>query len=122
VLTDPDAVIASIVTLCTFLTKAFGKAVKIEHELPFRELRGGQMTVGSIDFVWYTSEEECVLVDFKNLPFAGREILDPVNSRYVGHYAPQQRAYREALVHAKKTVLATIIYLAMQGRVVELRV
>lgn len=121
VLSDPDAVIASMETLCAFLAKTYGKAVKIEHELPFRELRGGQMTVGSIDFVWYTSEEECVLVDFKNLPFAGREILDPGNSRYVGHYAPQQRAYREALVRAGKTVLATIIYLAMQGRVVELR-
>lgn len=121
VLTDPSAVVASMETLCAFLAKTYGKAERIEHELPFRELQGGQMTVGSIDLVWHTSEEECVLVDFKNLPFADREILDPENGRFVGHYAPQQRAYREALSRAGKKVRATIIYLVMQGRVVELR-
>ena len=120
VLTSPDAIISSIEALCEFLTKAYGKAVKIEHELPFRELRNGQMTVGSIDLVWYTASGECVLVDFKNLPNAGRNVLDPADKRYLGHYAPQQRAYKDALTRGDLFVKASLIYLAMQGKIISL--
>lgn len=120
VLTSPDAIISSIETLCAFLTKAYGKAVRIEHELPFRELRNGQMTIGSIDLVWYTDSDECVLVDFKNLPHAGRNVLDPTDKRFLGHYAPQQRAYRNALTRGGLAVKACLIYLAMQGKVISL--
>lgn len=120
VLTSPDAVISSMETLCDILAKTYGKAMRIEHELPFRELRGGQMTVGSIDLVWFTSETDCVLVDFKNLPHAGRGILDPADNRFLGHYAPQQRAYREALTRGGLNVLASIIYLPMQRKVISL--
>ena len=118
VLTSPDAIITSIETLYGFLAKNYGKAVKIEHELPFRELRDGQMTVGSIDLVWFTSDEDCVLVDFKNLPFAKREVLDPADNRFLGHYAPQQLAYKNALARGGLNVKACIIYLSMQGRIV----
>ena len=120
VLINPEQVISSMETLCGFLAKTYGKAVKIEHELPFRDLCGGQMMVGSIDFVWYTSDKECVLVDFKNLPFVGRDVLEPENKRYVGKYAPQQKAYRDALVRDGLAVKACLLYLAMQGRVIEL--
>jgi len=120
VLTSPDAVISSIETLCEFLAKTYGKAVRIEHELPFRELRDGQMTIGSIDLVWFTSENECVLVDFKNLPHADRDVLNPESKRFLGHYAPQQRAYRDALTRAGLTVNASLIYLSMQGKVIAL--
>ena len=119
-LTSPEAVISSIETLCDFLVKSYGKAVRIEHELPFRELRDGQMTVGSIDLVWYTSSDECVLVDFKNLPGAGRNVLDPSDRRFLGHYAPQQKAYRDALTLDGKVVRASLIYLSMQGKVIGL--
>ena len=122
VLTSPDAIISSIETLCKFLTDAYGKAVNIEHEFPFRELRDGQMTVGSIDLVWYTAPDECVLVDFKNIPNAGRNVLDPADKRFIGHYAPQQRAYRDALTRGKLTVRDCIIYLAMQGKVIGLNI
>jgi ATP-dependent exoDNAse (exonuclease V) beta subunit len=120
VLTSPDAIISSIETLCGFLTKAYGKAVRIEHEFPFRELRDGQMTIGSIDLVWYTSSDECVLVDFKNLPNAGRNVLAPADNRFLGHYAPQQRAYRDALTRGGLSVKACLIYLAMQGKIISL--
>ena len=120
VLTSPDAIISSIETLCEFLSKAYGKAVRIEHELPFRELRNGQMTIGSIDLVWYTASNECVLVDFKNLPHAGRNVLNPADKRFLGHYAPQQRAYKEALTRAGNSVKASLIYLAMQGKIIRL--
>ncbi len=120
VLTSPEAVISSIESLCGFLAKTYGKAVRIEHELPFRELRDGQMTIGSIDLVWFTSETECVLVDFKNLPHADRDVLNPESKRFLGHYAPQQRAYRDALTRGGLTVYASLIYLSMQGKVIAL--
>ena len=122
VLTSPDAIITSIETLCEFLANNYGKAVKIEHELPFRELKDSQMTVGSIDLVWFTSDEDCVLVDFKNLPYAKRDVLDPENSRYLGHYAPQQLAYKNALTRGGLNVRACIIYLSMQGKIVGLNI
>ena len=120
VLTSAEAVVSSIENLCGFLAKTYGKVVRIEHELPFRELRGGQMTVGSIDLVWFTSETDCVLVDFKNLPHADRNVLTPGDSRFLGHYAPQQKAYRDALTRAGLNVTACVIYLSMQGRVTRL--
>lgn len=120
VLNSPEVVVTSAEILFKFLEETYGKAVRVEHELPFRELRDGQMTVGSIDLVWLTSEKECVLVDFKNLPGAGRNVLNSDDSRYLGHYAPQQAAYRDALERGGYTVRACLLYLAMQGRVVEL--
>ena len=120
VLTSPDAIISSIETLCRFLAETYGKAVRIEHELPFRELCNGQMTIGSIDLVWYTAPDKCVLVDFKNLPHAGRNVLTPADNRFLGHYAPQQRAYRDALTRGGLSVKACLIYLAMQGKIVSL--
>ena len=120
VLTSPDAIVSSIETLCAFLEKTYGKAVRIEHEFPFRELRDGQMTIGSIDLLWYTTPNECVLVDFKNLPHADRNVLNPTDNRFLGHYAPQQRAYRDTLTRGGLTVKDCIIYLAMQGKVISL--
>ena len=120
VLTSPEAVITSAETLCTFLSETYGKAVRIEHELPFREIRDGQMTVGSIDLVWFTSDRDCVLVDFKNLPGASQDVLNRDNTRFLGHYAPQQKAYRDALTQDGFNVTASLIYLAMQNRVIRL--
>ena len=78
------------------------------------------MTIGSIDLVWYTATDECVLVDFKNIPNAGRNVLDPADKRFLGHYAPQLRAYRDALTRGRLTVNACLIYLAMQGKIIRL--
>ena len=120
VLTSPESIVSSMETLCDFLARSYGKAVRIEHELPFREIRDGQMTVGSIDLVWFTSETDCVLVDFKNLPHADRNVLDPNDKRFLGHYAPQQKAYKDALTRGGLNVQACIIYLSMQGKIVSL--
>lgn len=78
------------------------------------------MSPSSIDLVWFTSETECVLVDFKNLPHADRDVLNPESKRFLGHYAPQQRAYRDALTRGGLTVNASLIYLSMQGKVIAL--
>lgn len=120
VLTSPEAVVSSMETLCGFLTQTFGEAVRIDHELPFCDISDGRTMVGSMDFVWYTSENECVLVDFKNLPNADRNVLAPSDRRFLGHYAPQLASYRTALAKGGLTVKASLIYLAMQGKVVSL--
>ena len=78
------------------------------------------MAIGSIDLVWYTTEKDCVLVDFKNLPNAGIEVLNPENKEYLGHYAPQQRAYKIALTRSALNVKACIIYMSMQGKVISI--
>ena len=80
------------------------------------------MTIGSIDLVWYTASDECVLVDFKNIPKAGRNVLDPADKSFLGHYAPQQRAYRDALTRGGLSVKACLIYLPMQGKVIKLTI
>lgn len=120
-LTSPDAIIESAEVLYAFLRKEYGRETSIEHEIPYRVKQNGQMTVGSIDLVWFTSGTECVLVDFKNLPKAGRDVLDPASGdHYIGKYAPQQKAYRDALLQGGYTVRACLLYLAMQEKVAEL--
>lgn len=124
-LPHPEAVIESIENLYSFLESEYGMAAKIEHEVPFRRLSGGQMMVGSIDLVWYTdcspAKKECILVDFKNLPGATAAVLEKEDDRFLGHYAPQQNAYKEALEEDKITVKDCIIYLSMQGKVISLK-
>lgn len=121
-LTDPGTIIDSIEVLYTFLENTYGKATAIEHELPFLvRLKNGQMSVGAIDLVWFTSQTDCVLIDFKNLPEAKKSVLNPTDNRFIGNYAPQQKAYKDALVAGGLNVQACIIYLSMQSRVVELK-
>lgn len=124
-LTNPGAIIDSIDILYSQLESRYGKAVKIEHEVPFRGFSAGKMMVGSIDLVWYTeyseSSKNCVLVDFKNLPGASASVLAPNDDRFLGHYVPQQNAYKEALEAGGVNVKDCIIYLSMQGKVVSLQ-
>lgn len=124
-LPEPDAIIDSIETLYSFLEANYGVAARIEHEVPFRKLTGGQMMVGSIDLVWYTeytaSAKKCVLVDFKNLPGANINVLNPTDGRFLGHHVPQQNAYKEALEANGVKVRDCIIYLSMQGKAVSLQ-
>ena len=120
VLKKPETVIHSSESLYKFLEERFGKAVRIEHEFPFSEIIDGQTIVGSIDLVWFTSENECVLVDFKNLPGATRLVLKPDDKRFLGRYAPQLNAYRSALERGGVTVRESIIYLAMQAEAIRL--
>ena len=120
-LPDADALICSIENLYGFLEKNYGPAVRTEREIPFREIRGGQTCVGSIDFVWYTSDNECVLVDYKNLSRATSAVIDPESDEYIGHYIPQQKAYKDALERAGFKVKACLLHLSLQEKVVEIK-
>lgn len=119
-LPDASAIIRSIKGLYAFLTKEYGHAIRTEREIPFREIRNGQTCVGSIDFVWYTSDKECVLVDYKNLSMASAGVVDPENEEYLGHYIPQQKAYKDALERAGFTVKACLLHLSLQEKVIQI--
>lgn len=120
VLPQPESIIGSEERLYKILEEKYGKATRIEHEFPFSEIIDGQTIVGSIDLVWFTSENECVLVDIKNRPGATRLVLKPDDRRFLGQYAPQLNAYRTALERGGLTVKDSIIYLAMQAEAIRI--
>lgn len=119
-LPDPESIIEIISGLYDFLTRAYGPAVKTGREIPFRRIIDGQTCIGSIDFVWYTSECECVLVDYKNISMATTAVIDPESDEYIGHYIPQQKAYKDALEQSGLMVLDCLLYLSLQGRAVRI--
>jgi len=115
---EPESLIKSISGLYDYLTATYGPAVAKGREIPFREIHNGQTCVGSIDFVWYTSDKECVLVDYKNLSMATAAVVDPDSEEYIGHYIPQQKAYKDALERSGLKVRDCILHLSLQGRVI----
>ena len=119
-LPDADALICSIEHLYDFLGKNYGPAIRTEREIPFREIRKGRTCVGSIDFVWYTSDRDCVLVDYKNLSRASAAVIDRDSEEYIGHYIPQQKAYKDALERTGFNVMACLLHLSLQEKVIQI--
>ena len=119
-LPDADGILDSIAGLYHCLENLYGKAVKVEHEVPFRHENGGQVVTGEMDLLWYTAEKECVLVDFKNYPGVIGKALNKEDKEYVGRYAAQLKAYGDALAAAGTTVRATLIYYSVLGCLVEM--
>ena len=111
----PEAaqVIRSADRLYAFLEKEYGKALHIYRELPFTLPKGDQVVSGSMDLVWETAEG-CVLVDYKNYP-GYDNVMDAASDFYAGKYAPQLKAYAEALQAAGKKVRDSLIYYAVRG-------
>ena len=118
-LPDPAAFVRAWESLCEFLKETYGDPVALYHELPFAYRKGdGQVVTGEMDLVWETADG-CVLVDFKNYP-GFDDVLDENSKFYVGKYFPQMSCYNEALAKAGKKVLGTLIFYAVQGRIVEI--
>lgn len=122
VIPDPDKVITSIEHLYAWLEKEYGKPCAIKHEVPFVHPLPGQIVHGEIDLLWYTSENECVLIDFKNFPGSKATITTPgeKNEHYAGKYAAQLKAYHEVLQASGLTVRDSLIYYSVMGCVVKL--
>ena len=57
----------------------------------------------------------CVLVDYKNLSRATSAVIDPESDEYIGHYIPQQKAYKDALERAGFKVKACLLHLSLQA-------
>ena len=122
VISDPEKVITSIEHLYAWLEEYYGKPYAIKHEVPFIQPLPGQIVHGEIDLLWYTSENECVLIDFKNFPGTKATITTPgeKNEHYAGKYAAQLKAYHEVLQTSGLTVKDTLIYYSVMGCVVKL--
>ena len=122
VIPDPEKVIFSIEQLYAWLEKTYGKPYIIKHEEPFIQPLPGQVVHGEIDLLWYTSEKECVLIDFKNFPGSKAVITTPgeKNEHYAGKYAAQLKAYRDVLESSGLTVKDALIYYSVMGCIVRL--
>lgn len=124
VITDPEKVIISIEHLYAWLKETYKQPpYAIKHEVPFIQPLPGQFVHGEIDLLWYTSENECVLIDFKNFPGDKATITTPgeKNEHYAGKYAAQLKAYREVLQSSGLTVRDVLIYYSVMGCVVRLK-
>ena len=124
VISDPEKVIISIENLYEWMEDTYGKPFAIKHEVPFVHPLPGQMVHGEIDLLWYTSEKECVLIDFKNFPGDKATITTPgeKNEHYAGKYAAQLKAYREVLQASGFIIRDTLIYYSVMGCVVRINV
>ena len=119
-LPDVGSILDSIDGLYGFLERRYGKAFKIAHEVPFRNQLDGQVVVGEMDLLWYTSPSECVLIDFKNYPGIVANVLRKDHPEYVGKYAVQLEAYERALHAACITVRDRLIYYSVLGYLIAL--
>ena len=124
IIPDTDKVISSIEHLYAWMEKNYGKPYAIKHEVPFIQQLPGQIVHGEIDLLWYLSEKECVLIDFKNFPGDKATITTPgeKNEHYAGKYAAQLQAYRSVLKESGLTVRDTLIYYSVMGCVVRLKI
>ena len=122
IIESSEKVITSIEHLYVWLEENYGKPFAIKHEVPFIHPLPGQIVRGEIDLLWYTSENECVLIDFKNFPGTKATITTPGdnNEHYAGKYAAQLKAYYDVLVDSGVTVKDTLIYYSVMGCVVRL--
>ena len=111
----------SIEYLYNYLSKTYGEATSIEHEVPFYHKNGEQIVHGEIDLIWHTAKG-CVLVDFKSFPGKISAILNKDNAHYAGKYAPQLSAYKTAIAAAGLNVLDSLIYYSVQGNIVKLNI
>ena len=117
VLVDIESVITSIKNLYQFLTEKYGVG-EVHKEYPFMHLNGeNQIVGGSIDLLWKI-DKGAVIVDYKNYP-GFDDVVNEESSFYAGKYGPQLLAYKEA-ISSECNVIDTLIYYAVQGRIVKL--
>ena len=119
VLPSPEEIIRSLFSLYDWLTKRYGKATHILHELPFNfPVGNGQIMKGEIDLIWRTEEGD-VIVDFKNYMDEADALLDIHSDYYVGnHYVPQLTAYKQRLEQAGRKVTECVLYYNILGKAI----
>jgi ATP-dependent exoDNAse (exonuclease V) beta subunit len=101
------------------LTVRYGACIREDHELPFCYTSDDNERVsGVMDMLWFTNEG-VVVVDFKSYQGGMSQFLDPEDKNYAGKYAAQLALYKKALERANYKVIGTLIYYAVQGRIVE---
>ena len=98
----------------------YGELQGIAQEVPFyHKLASGQIVQGEMDLVC-RMEKGLVLIDYKSFPGKISDFMKVGGKHYVGNYAPQLAAYRNALEASGETVIDNLIYYVVQGSVVRL--
>ena len=119
---SPESVIDSAAQFFGWLKKCYGDGTPL-HELPVvKKQDDGTIIRGDVDLVWKLPDGKCVLVDYKSYHTI-EDFLDPkARGAYAG-YAPQLKAYKEALEAGKGPdkykVQDVLIYYFVQGRVIQ---
>lgn len=115
--------------LVSYLQTQYGQSVKRSHELAFKHCNAkGQIVTGSMDLVWWLSDTEVVLIDYKSYPgdpTAGQSVEDQCRTgeanikatgpHYAGNYAGQFNCYQEALGAKGIKVKASLVYYPLTG-------
>ena len=109
-------VCTSIENLYKFLEENYG-AGYAEKEFPFVMETEQQIVSGEIDLMWVT-EQGVVIIDYKT--YQGTGILDEKNEFFAGRYSGQLSLYKQAAEKNGLKVRDTLIYYAMQGKVIKL--
>ena len=116
---DIDAVTTSIVNFWSWMEKKYGKALKIEREVPFtftNEL--GQVVNGEIDLV-YQTEDGDILIDYKTYQGKDKDLTDENSNYFAGKYGSQIAFYEEALTRNDRTVRDRLICYMSLGVIVK---
>lgn len=120
---DPEQIAMAFNNLLDFIKskkEVYGELQGIAQEVPFyHKLENGQIVQGEMDLVC-KMEKGLVLVDYKSFPGKISDFMAEGGKHFVGNYAPQLTAYRNALEAAGETVLDNLIYYVVQGCVVRL--
>ena len=112
---DVDAVATAIANFWNWMEKTYGKAIKVEREMPFSFTNEkGQVVTGEIDLV-YRSAEGDILVDYKTYQGSPAHLTDENNDFHTGKkYGSQITLYEEALKRRGSVVRDRLIcYLSL---------
>lgn len=122
-ITYPEQIAVAFNNLLDYIKskkKDYGELQGIAQEVPFyHKLASGQIVQGEMDLVC-RMEKGLVLVDYKSFPGKISDFMTEGGKHFVGNYAPQLAAYRNALEASRETVIDNLIYYVVQGSVVRL--
>jgi ATP-dependent exoDNAse (exonuclease V) beta subunit len=117
---DIEAVATSIENFWAWMEKTYGKAIRVDRELPFSFTNDlGQAITGEIDLVYHTAEGD-VLVDYKTYQGRVAHLADMDGDFYAGKYGGQLALYEEALKHSGCIVRDRLICYLSLGVVVKI--
>ncbi|HUX59441.1 MAG TPA: UvrD-helicase domain-containing protein [Bacteroidales bacterium] len=118
---DQQLIIGSIKNLYDYLKKQYPDLINIHKELPVQKFTNEEQIIrGSCDLVWET-KDGYVLVDYKSFQGGVKQVITSDDEHYAGIYAPQLKTYSNVLESTGKKVVATLIYYAVIGIVVEVK-
>ena len=117
---DVEAVTTSIENFWVWMEKTYGKAIRVDRELPFSFTNDLAQTItGEIDLVYHTAEG-VVLVDYKTYQGSVAHLTDKNSDFFAGKYGGQLALYEEALSRNGSTIRDSLICYLSLGTIVKL--